>query len=66
MRAALQAQLGTLGRPDDLTLLAREQVGDDTEFVYRGTWGDQRRRITLSIGPDGRLTNFVFITPDTP
>ena len=66
MRAALQAQLAGLGRPDDLTLLAREQVGDDTEFVYRATWGDQRMRVTLSIGPDGGLTNFVFITPGTP
>ena len=66
MRAALQSQLDGLGRPDDLTLVARKQVGDDTEFVYRATWGDQRRRITLSIGPDGGLTNFVFIVPDTP
>ena len=66
MRVALQAQLGALGRPDDLTLLARKKVGDDTEFVYRATWGDQRRRVRLSIGPDGGLTNFVFITPDTP
>ena len=66
MRVALQSQLDGLGRPDDLTLVARKQVGDDTEFVYRATWGDQRRRITLSIGPDGGLTNFVFIVPDTP
>ncbi len=39
MRVALQAQLGALGRLDDLTLLARKKVGDDTEFVYRATWG---------------------------
>lgn len=66
MRVALQTQLAGLGRPDDLTLLAREQVGDDTEFVYRATWGDRRMRVTLSIGPDGGLTNFVFIVPGTP
>ncbi|NCG34302.1 MAG: hypothetical protein GWP44_15650, partial [Proteobacteria bacterium] len=62
----LQTQLAGLGRPDDLTLLAREQVGDDTECVYRATWGDRRMRVTLSIGPDGGLTNFVFIVPGTP
>ena len=66
MRVALQGQLDGLGRPDDLTLLARKRVGDDTELVYRSTWGDRRLRITLSIGPDGGLTNFVFVVPDAP
>jgi len=66
MRVALQSQLDGLGRPADLILLAQERVGDDTELVYRATWGDQRLRVTLSIGPDGGLTNFVFIVPDTP
>lgn len=64
MRAALQSQLGGRGRPDGLTLLARKQVGDDTELEYRATWGDRRMRVTLSIGPDGGLTNFVFLVPE--
>ena len=64
MRAALQAQLDGRGRPDDLTLLARKRVGDDTELEYRATWGNRQMRVTLSIGPDGGLTNFVFLTPD--
>ena len=64
MKAALQAQLAGRGRPDDLTLLARKQVGDDTELEYRAAWGDRGMRVTLTIGPDGGLTNFVFLTPD--
>jgi len=65
MRAALQAQLAGLGRADDLTLLASKQVGDDTELEYRATWGDRRMRVTLTIGPDGGLTNFVFLVPES-
>ena len=42
----------------------RKQVGDDTELEYRAAWGDRGMRVTLTIGPDGGLTNFVFLTPD--
>lgn len=62
MKAAHEAQLAGLGRPDAMTLLAERRIGDDLERQYFADWGDRRIRVTAAVGPGGRLTS-MFLVP---
>jgi CubicO group peptidase (beta-lactamase class C family)/imidazolonepropionase-like amidohydrolase/Tol biopolymer transport system component len=41
--------------PDSLTLLSRQQVGDDVAYIYRALYGSMRFVVKVSLAPDGKL-----------
>ena len=59
MRAALAFRLKDLTTPDRLDLLTRADIGDDRRFVYRAGYGARTFLVTVSIAPDGGLTELL-------
>jgi hypothetical protein len=59
MRAALALRLKDLTTPDRLDLLTRADIGDDRRFVYRAGYGPRTFLVTVSIAPDGGLTELL-------
>jgi CubicO group peptidase (beta-lactamase class C family)/Tol biopolymer transport system component len=59
MRAALALRLKGLTTPDRLDPLTRTNIGDDRRFVYRAGYGARGFLVTVSIGPEGGLTELV-------
>ena len=59
MRAALALRLKDLTTPDRLDLLTRADIGDDRRFVYRAGYGTRTFLVTVSIAPDGGLTELL-------
>ena len=59
MRAALAQRLQGLTTPDRLDALTRNDIGDDRRFVYRAHYGSRTFLVTVSIAPDGGLTELL-------
>lgn len=52
---AYQARLGPLGPVRSLTLLAREEIGDDLEHLYDAAYDERVLRVRVTVAPDGKL-----------
>jgi hypothetical protein len=56
MSIAYARILGPLGRVKSMDLLASGEEGDDRTFVYRASFEAGVVRVSVKIGPGGRLT----------
>lgn len=53
-----QKLLGPLGQPQCFDLLERRELGDDRVYTYDVSYAKKTLRVTLGIGPDGKVSQF--------
>jgi len=65
LRTQLLGVLRGKGTPEKLQLLARREIGDDVERQYVAWYGSTRYRVTVTLGPLGKLTG-LRVAPEQP